>query len=152
LSVVFLSLAEVLEIHQDQIARYGGQPGTRDLNLLKSALAVPSATFGGNFLHGEISEMAAAYLFHLVKNHPFLDGNKRVGTMAAYTFLALNGYELDVSSEVLFDFVTALAAGERRKADAALFFREHTRLSCRRAAGAPTVPFFPGQGSSLRGR
>jgi death-on-curing protein len=127
MSVTFLSLAEVLEIHQDQIARYGGEPGTHDLHLLKSALGMPSATFDGSFLHVDIFEMAAAYLFHLVQNHPFIDGNKRVGTMSTYTFLALNGYELDVPSEVLSDFVLALARGERSKAEAALLFREHAR-------------------------
>ena len=71
--------------------------------------------------------MAAACLFHLVQNHPFIDGNKRVGAMAAYTFLALNGYELDAPPEMLTDFVQALARGERGKSDAALFFRAHAR-------------------------
>jgi len=123
--VEFLSLAEVLEIHQDQIARYGGAPGTRDLNPLKSALAMPMATFGGDFLHTDIFEMAAAYLFHLVQNHPFIDGNKRVGAMAAVVFLALNGYDFDAPPRVLHDFVIALARGERRKAEAAIFLREH---------------------------
>ncbi len=123
MSVRFLSLADVLEIHQDQIARYGGAPGTRDLHLLESALGVPAATFGGNYIHGHVFEMAAAYLFHLVRNHPFIDGNKRVGAMAAYTFLALNGYELDAPPMVLAGFVSALARGEQSKSDAALFFR-----------------------------
>lgn len=123
--VEFLSLAEVLEIHQDQIARYGGVPGTRDLNLLKSALAMPMATFGGDFLHADIFEMAAAYLFHLVQNHPFIDGNKRVGAMAAVVFLALNGCDFDAPPGVLYEFVIALARGERLKAEAAIFLREH---------------------------
>lgn len=122
----FLSLAEVLEIHQDQIARYGGTLGTRALNLLKSALAVPVATFGEDFLHSDVFEMAAAYLFHLVQNHPFLDGNKRVGAMAAVIFLALNGCEFDVPPGVLSDFVSALARGEQTKAQAAVFLREHS--------------------------
>jgi len=124
--VEFLSLAEVLEIHQDQIARYGGAPGTRDMNLLKSALAMPMATFGGDFLHTDIFEMAAAYLFHLVQNHSFLDGNKRVGAMAAIVFLALNGYDFDAPRGVLCDFVIALARGDRTKAEAAVFLRGHS--------------------------
>jgi death-on-curing protein len=127
MGVVFLSLAETLQIHADQIARYGGEPGTRDLNLLKSALAMPPATFADQFLHDDLFEMAAAYLFHIVRNHPFVDGNKRTGAMAAYTFLALNGYELDAPPEDLVEFVMALARGERSKADAALFIRQHTR-------------------------
>ena len=64
----FLSLAEVLEIHQDQVARYGGVSGIRDIDLLKSALAMPPATYSGEFLHTDVYEMAAAYLFHLVRN------------------------------------------------------------------------------------
>ncbi len=127
--VEFLSLVETLEIHQDQIARYGGEPGTRDLNLLRSALGMPSATFDGEFLHVDVFEMAAAYLFHLVQNHPFVDGNKRTGAMAAYVFLALNGYELDVHSDTLVEFVTALASGKKTKSDAAHFLRVHTRVS-----------------------
>jgi death-on-curing protein len=123
--IAFLSLAEVLEIHRDQIVRYGGEPGTRDLGLLESALAMPAAAFGGGFLHTDIFEMAAAYLFHLVRNHPFIDGNKRVGAVAAIVFLALNGYEFNAPAGRLYDFVMALARGERTKADATIFLREH---------------------------
>src|SRR5437867_10279787 len=86
----FLSLDEILEIHKDQIARYGGMAGIRDLGLLQSALAQPQATFGSQFLHADLIEMAAAYLFHIVQNHPFIDGNKRVGAVAALVFLQLN--------------------------------------------------------------
>ncbi len=127
MSIAFLSLSEVLDLHQDQIARYGGEPGTRDLNLLRSAVGMPAATFDGNYLHVDLFEMAAAYLFHLVQNHPFVDGNKRTGTMAAYAFLALNGYELRAPSGALVDFVMALASGKRTKTDAAQFFRKHVR-------------------------
>jgi death-on-curing protein len=84
--ITFLNLGEVLEIHRDQIARYGGSSGLRDLNLLKSAVAMPQATFDGEFLHTDIFEMAAACLFHIVGNHPFLDGNKRVGAVACLVF------------------------------------------------------------------
>ncbi len=86
----FLTLGEVLEIHRDQIGRYGGAAGIRDLGLLQSALSQPRATFGGEFLHGDLAEMAAAYLFHLVCDHPFVDGNKRVGLVSAIVFLRLN--------------------------------------------------------------
>jgi death on curing protein len=127
MAIAFLSLAEVLEIHRDQIVRYGGQPGTRDLGLLESALAMPSATFGGGFLHTDIFEMAAAYLFHLVRNHPFIDGNKRVGAVATIVFLALNGYDFTAPSGDLYDFVMALARGERTKAEAAIFLREQSK-------------------------
>lgn len=123
-SVEFLSLAEVLEIHQDQIVRYGGALGIRDLKLLKSALAMPMATIGGDFLHTDIFEMAAAYLFHLVRNHSFIDGNKRVGAVSAIVFLALNDYNFDAPPGFLYDFIMALARGDKSKAEAAIFLRE----------------------------
>jgi death on curing protein len=119
----FLTLAEVLEIHQDQIVRYGGDPGLRDMSLLKSALGMPAATFGGEFLHTNMFEMAAAYLFHLVKNHPFIDGNKRVGAVAAIVFLTLNGYEFDAPEEDFADMVLAVARGELDKAEVAAAIR-----------------------------
>ena len=80
---LFLTLEEVLSLHADQIDRYGGLPGLRDPGLLSSALAMPQASFSGKFLHATVHEMAAAYLFHLTQDHPFLDGNKRSGLAAA---------------------------------------------------------------------
>lgn len=120
----FLSLSEVLEIHQDQITRYDGSLGVRDLELLKSALGMPSASFGGEYLHTDIYEMTAAYLFHIVKNHPFIDGNKRVGAVAALVFLALNGYDFTAPQEKFADFVLSVAKGELDKADVTLFIRK----------------------------
>jgi death-on-curing protein len=121
---IFLTLSEVLEIHQDQVARYGGSLGVRDLELLKSAPGMPAATFGGENLHTDIYEMAAGYLFHIVKNHPFIDGNKRVGAVAALVFLALNGYDFTMPQEKFADFVLLVAKGELAKADVALFIRK----------------------------
>ena len=72
-----LTLDELLAIQADQIRCYGGSPGLRDLGLLRSALAMPETTFEGEFLHGTVFEMAAAYLFHIARNHPFVNGNKR---------------------------------------------------------------------------
>jgi hypothetical protein len=79
----FLTVDEVLAIHAHLIERYGGSPGIRDLGLLRSALAMPEASFGGETLHATLYEQAAAYCFHSVKNHPFVDGNKRVGLAVA---------------------------------------------------------------------
>jgi len=86
---LFLSLEEVLEIHRQQIDRYGGASGVRDLSLLESAIAQPQASFSNEFLHASIPAMAAAYLFHICRNHPFVDGNKRVAASAAITFLTI---------------------------------------------------------------
>jgi death-on-curing protein len=122
----FLSLPEVLEIHEDQTARYGGTPGIRDIELLKSAVGMPSATYGGQFLHTHIHEMAAAYLFHLVQNHPFVDGNKRTGAVAALVFLALNGFDFYAPENDFAEMVLAVARGELDKADVAVFIRRIT--------------------------
>lgn len=121
----FLSLAEVLEIHRDQIERYGGKTGIRDLGLLQSALAMPAAGFGGRYLHGDLFEMAAAYLFHIVRNHPFVDGNKRTGAVAALVFLFLNGMEIEASEDIFEQTVRAVAEGKMDKSAIAGFFREH---------------------------
>jgi len=124
---VFLSLVEVLEIHQDQVGRYGGASGIRDIELLKSALGMPSATYGGQFLHTDIFEIAAAYLFHLVKNHPFVDGNKRTGAVAALVFLALNNFDFDAPEDDFAEMVLAVVRGDLDKADVAVFIRRFAR-------------------------
>ena len=122
MALVFLSVEEILEIHADQIKRYGGRAGIRDLGLLRSAVAVPQSSFGGRYLHGTLFEIAAAYLFHIVQNHPFVDGNKRVGTAAALVFLKLNGIDIAVSNEALAESVRAVAQGKMRKTEIAEFF------------------------------
>jgi death-on-curing protein len=122
---IFITLDEVLEIHRDQLARYGGSDGIRDLGLLQSAIAQPQATFGGQFLHADFFEMAAAYLFHLVQNHPFVDGNKRVGAVAALVFLRLNDQDLRISDVELESLVLAVAQSQIDKTAIASFFRGH---------------------------
>lgn len=123
----FLTLDEVLALHADQIGRYGGALGVRDLALLQSALAVPRATFAGDFLHATIHEMAAAYLFHIVKNHPFVDGNKRTGLIAAIAFLGLNGKMLEADPGELVAIVLGVADGTTDKPDLAVFLRSNVR-------------------------
>lgn len=108
---VFLSLDEVLEIHEEQIERYGGSAGLRDPAGLESAVATPQATFDGEFLHASIPAMAAAYLFHLCQNHAFIDGNKRVGANAAITFLLMNDWEPTFTQDELVDVVLSVASG-----------------------------------------
>ncbi len=120
---VFLTLAEVLEIHQDQMRRYGGSPGSGDLDLLKSALAMPQAGMGEQYFHADIVEMAAAYLFHIVRNHPFVDGNKRTGTVAALVFLAMNGIDIEADETEFELLVRKVAEGKAGKNDIANFLR-----------------------------
>ncbi len=132
MSPLFLGLDEVLEIHRDQIERYGGSLGVRDMGSLESALAMPQGGAGGQYFHADLSEMAAAYLFHIVKNHPFVDGNKRAGAMAAFTFLRLNGLTMKASSSREFEnVVLAVAEGKANKAAAAEFFRKHAHAGRR---------------------
>ena len=123
----FLTLDEVLALHADQIGRYGGALGVRDLALLQSALAVPSTTFAGDFLHSTIHEMAAAYLFHIVKNHPFVDGNKRTGLITAIAFLGLNGKTVDADPDELVATVLGVADGSIDKLDLAVFLKSNIR-------------------------
>ena len=122
----FLSLQEVLDLQEHQIARYGGSMGVRDLGLLESALAQPQAQFGGEFLHEDIFMMAAAYLFHIVKNHPFVDGNKRAGLATTILFLNLNGLKLTADKDELTDLVLAVAQGQAGKEQIADFFRRNS--------------------------
>lgn len=122
---LFLTLDEVMEIHADQIRRHGGSDGIRDLSLLESALATPRAGFGDQYLHKDLFEMAAAYLFHLVQNHPFIDGNKRVGAGAALVFLEMNGIETNIPNQTLVETVLAVAQGKMGKVAVAEFFRRY---------------------------
>ncbi|MCI0377459.1 MAG: type II toxin-antitoxin system death-on-curing family toxin [Gemmataceae bacterium] len=123
----FLTLEEVLEIHRDQIARYGGSAGVRDMGLLQSALAQPRATFGGQFLHADLFEMAAAYLFHLVQNHAFVDGNKRAGAVASLVFLTMNDQDIRMTNDELETLVLSVAEGKTGKKAIAKFFRDHAK-------------------------
>ncbi len=111
----FLDLERVLRIHSSLIERYGGETGIRDAGLLHSAIAMPQASFGGQFLHSDLFEMAAAYLFHIVRNHPFLDGNKRTGAGAAIIFLALNDVRVRGEEEALVEMTLRVASGRADK-------------------------------------
>ncbi len=123
----FLTLEDVLELHEFQIINYGGAFGVRDLGLLESAVAQPSVTFEYQFLHNDLHAMAAAYLFHLVRNHPFVDGNKRIGLESALVFLEINGLSVDCTDEALVELVLATATGIRSKFEIANFFRQTAR-------------------------
>ena len=110
----FISLQDVLSIHKDQIERYGGSLGVRDMGLLESAIAMPQAGFGGQYFHTDLFEMAAAYLFHLAKNHPFVDGNKRTALATCLVFLSENGLLPDekLDTDAWESLTLAVAASE----------------------------------------
>lgn len=94
------------------------------MGLLQSAIAQPRASFGGAFKHADLFAMAAAYLFHIVQNHPFFDGNKRTGAAAAIVFLALNDVEIDNDEDGLVELTLSVARGEAGKDQIAAFFRD----------------------------
>lgn len=116
----FLDVDDVLEIHATQLEVYGGGDGLRDCGLLESAVAQPQASFGGELAHEGLFAMAAAYLFHIVKNHPFVDGNKRTGLLAAIVFLDVNGIGIDHPSEALYELTMGVAEGRIDKTAAAV--------------------------------
>ena len=120
----FLTLSEVLTILRDQIARYGGVFGVRDISLVSSAIAVPQASFEGKPLHTDLYEMAAAYAFHLCQNHPFVDGNKRVALASALVFLELNGVEISDPDGRLYPLMMAVASGTAQKLEIAAVLRD----------------------------
>ncbi len=119
----YLSMAEILLIHQDQLRRYGGDTGLLDSGLLSSALAMPAASFSRQNLHPGLWDKAAAYLFHLCQNHPFVDGNKRVGLAAALVFLDLNGVSIEDPDGQLYDLVISVTAGTAKKPEIAALLK-----------------------------
>jgi death-on-curing protein len=125
-SIEFLELSDILEIHADQIFHYGGTIELRDAGILESAIEQPRATFGGQFLHAFPFEMAAAYLVHIVNNHPFVDGNKRTGTVAALVFLDWNNIDFNCREGELADLTLSVATGNRTKKEIAAFFQERS--------------------------
>ena len=113
----------MLALHELHSQRYGGSAGTRDNGLLESAVSQAKAGFGGEYLHQDLEAMASAYLFSIVKNHPFVDGNKRTGLAAALTFLDLNGIAIEHSSDILYDATMTVAEGRLDKAELADLLR-----------------------------
>ena len=125
--VKFLTLSEVIFILEDQIRNYGGLYGIRDINLLSSAIYMPESSFGGDYLHKTIPEMAAAYAYHICQNHPFIDGNKRVALACSLVFLDINGYKFNCNDEALYDEIMGVAKSEIKKEELMLFYKKHAR-------------------------
>jgi death on curing protein len=120
----FLSVQQVIEIHDVFLEDYGGLPGIRDKGLLISAVEAPRASMFGEFLHKTIYDKAAAYLFHIIQNHPFNDGNKRTGALTTILFLEENGIKTIFSDENYEEFVVNVAQGKKNK-DIIAYFLQH---------------------------
>jgi len=121
----WLTSQAVLAIHAQLLARFGGSAGIRDENLLESALAKPRQLHA--YGQPNAYEMAAAYAFGIVKNHPFIDGNKRAGFVAAYTFLGINGIDFTASEEEAVIFTRGLAAGDITIEEYTLWLRKSSK-------------------------
>jgi death-on-curing protein len=123
----YLALAEVVDLHRRLLEATGGAAGIRDLGALESALAQPKMTLAGSELYPTLAEKAAALCFSLVGNHPFVDGNKRVGHAAMETFLVLNGAEIDASLDEQERVMLDLAAGRADRSQLADWLRQHLK-------------------------
>jgi len=122
--VRFLELHMVLRIHKEGIEDFGGIHGTRDENMLDSAINVPRAMFGGEYLHKTIPAMAAAYAFHICQNHPFLDGNKRTALTSSVVFLKANNYSFTCDNKTAYDKTYGVASGAIGKGELTSFYEE----------------------------
>lgn len=127
LKPIFLSIENILSIHERMITEFGGMSGVAAQGLLESAVSMPTAGFAREFLHESLAAMAAAYFFHICKNHPFFDGNKRVAVVASEVFLNINGMRLDATNEELKQLCLGVAAGEVSKDETVTFFEEHSK-------------------------
>jgi death-on-curing protein len=121
----FLTTDDVLILHDALIDAFGGSHGLRDAGLLDSALAQPQASMYGQLLHETLTLQAAAYMFHVIKNHAFIDGNKRTGYTTASLFFQVNGYKLTLAENVLIELALGVAAGGLTKQQIAQVFEQH---------------------------
>jgi death-on-curing protein len=123
----FLTFEQVLLLHKIQIDEFGGSQGVKDEGLLRSALAQPESGFGNDYFHKDLHAMAAAYLFHLVKNHAFVDGNKRIAALAAAVFLEINGIIITSKEDDFEMLVMGAAQGIVSKDQIAEFFKNNSK-------------------------
>lgn len=124
MKIDFLSFDEIVAIHTHQMNVYGGLSGMRDYKLLDSALRYPEAMFEGQYLHPNIYHMAAAYMYAIIKNHPFLDGNKRTAIATTLLFLKRNDFQIDATTDELFNLAIETAASKNSEINIALFFEK----------------------------
>jgi len=123
---LFLTLDEVLSLHEEQVHLFGGSAGIRQIDLLHSTMGNVEATFDKVFLHETIFEMAAAYLYGICRNHPFVDGNKRTAVAAALAFLRMNDTKVRANEDEFYDLVIGVAEGRVSKAAVAVFLEKNS--------------------------
>lgn len=124
----YLTLIEVVELHRQIIEQSGGALGIRDRGTLESALAQPRMTFGGEDLYPTLIDKAAAIGFSLIMNHPFIDGNKRIGHAAMEVFLVMNAWEIDASVDEQEAIILSLASGELAREAFTQWLKSHVKV------------------------
>lgn len=125
--LIFVSVGDAITIHRRMVDEFGGDSGLRDRGLLESALAMPKAMFGGDYLHVDLPSMAAAYHYHLCTSHPFVDGNKRVAVAVAEVFLRANGLQLEATDDEIVELTLAVASGATGKPEVIDFYVKRVR-------------------------
>lgn len=123
----YLNINQVLVIHNEVIEQIGGTKGIRDLGLVESAVARPQATFGGKDLYPDIFSKTASLGHSLIRNHPFVDGNKRTGYMSMLLFLNINGYDIKVAQEKSYKFVIEIAEKKKDEGSIAEWLKKHSQ-------------------------
>ena len=126
MAVRFLPAELVMMIHSDLLQRYGGKTGLRDIGLLQSSLAQPKVTVGRKFVHKWVFDKAAAYGFHLCRNHPFIDGNKRVAFVVMDLFLQRNDWEIVANEEEAYSLMIDLSSGHVSKPELSSWLKNHS--------------------------
>lgn len=121
-----VTIQEVLAIHKEVVALYGGADGVRDKGALESAIARPFQTFGGEELYPNFYEKAAAIGESIMMNHPFVDGNKRTGYVLMETILRVNGYKIIAGDDALYEFVVGITTGEKRFAEIVEWLKDNS--------------------------
>lgn len=127
MEIVYLTLENVLTIHEDQIIRYGGSSGIGRFPLLESAIFRPQSTFGGDDLYPTIFDKAASFMHSLILNHPFIDGNKRTGTASMLVFLELNNYRLKISQEQLVNMALSVESKKTNVEQLSLWLKKNSK-------------------------
>ena len=122
----YINLDKILALHNHIIETSGGSAGIRDHGGLESAIAQPRMTFGGQDLYPTVEEKASAFCFSLIQNHPFVDGNKRVGHAAMEVFLISNGYRIDATVDMQEQIILGVASGEVSREQLVKWLKEHT--------------------------
>lgn len=121
----FLDYDRIVQLNRLAVKTFGGSDGVRDKSLIESAISQPQASFGGQYLHKDRCQMAAAYYYHISESQGFFDGNKRTGFLALFAFLRINGCDLVIPDDYLWPFLLEVASGTKGKKELADFLTEN---------------------------